>query len=75
MLAGLAGGLSGLRVAVLGAAYRSGVKETAFSGVFALVRELALGAAAPMVHDPLYSETNSAASASCRTTPASRATR
>ena len=56
LLAGLTGGLSGLRVAVLGAAYRSGVKETAFSGVFALVRELALGAAAPMVHDPLYSD-------------------
>jgi UDP-N-acetyl-D-glucosamine dehydrogenase len=56
LLAGLTGGLSGLRVAVLGAAYRSGVKETAFSGVFALVRELALGAATPMVHDPLYSD-------------------
>jgi nucleotide sugar dehydrogenase len=56
LLAELTGGLSGLRVAVLGAAYRSGVKETAFSGVFAVVRELALHGAIPMVHDPLYSE-------------------
>jgi nucleotide sugar dehydrogenase len=55
-LADLAGGLSGLRVAVLGAAYRSGVKETAFSGVFAVVRELALLSAVPLVHDPLYSD-------------------
>lgn len=55
-LADLAGGLSGLRVAVLGAAYRSGVKETAFSGVFAIVRELALRGAVPLVHDPLYSD-------------------
>jgi UDP-N-acetyl-D-glucosamine dehydrogenase len=56
LLAELTGGLAGLRVAVLGAAYRSGVKETAFSGVFALVRELALRGAIPVVHDTLYSE-------------------
>ncbi len=55
-LADLTGGLSGLRVAVLGAAYRSGVKETAFSGVFAIVRELALRGAVPLVHDPLFSD-------------------
>jgi len=55
-LADLAGGLSGLRVAVLGVAYRSGVKETAFSGVFAIVRELALLGAIPLVHDPLFSD-------------------
>ena len=46
----------GLRVAVLGAANRSGVKETAFSGVFAIVRELALLGAIPLVHEPLYSD-------------------
>lgn len=51
----LTGGLSGLRVAVLGAAYRAGVKETAFSGVFAVVRELTRHGAVPVVHDPLYS--------------------
>jgi UDP-N-acetyl-D-glucosamine dehydrogenase len=56
LLAELTGGLSGLRVVVLGAAYRGGVKETAFSGVFAIVRELALRGAVPVVHDPLYSE-------------------
>jgi UDP-N-acetyl-D-glucosamine dehydrogenase len=56
LLAELTGGLSGLRVAVLGAAYRGGVKETAFSGVFAIVRELALLGAVPLVHDPLYSD-------------------
>lgn len=56
LLAELAGGLSGLRVAVLGAAYRSGVKETAYSGVFTVVRELALRGAVPVVHDPLYSQ-------------------
>ncbi len=55
-LADLMGGLSGLRVAVLGAAYRSGVKETAFSGVFPIVRELTLLGAVPLVHDPLYSD-------------------
>jgi nucleotide sugar dehydrogenase len=54
LLAELAGGLSGLRVAVLGAAYRSGVKETAFSGVFTIVRELIRLGAVPLVHDPLY---------------------
>jgi UDP-N-acetyl-D-glucosamine dehydrogenase len=56
MLAELTGGLGGLRVAVLGAAYRSGVKETAFSGVFAVVSELARRGAEPTVHDPLYSK-------------------
>ena len=56
LLAELTGGLAGLRVAVLGAAYRGGVKETAFSGVFAIVRELALQGAVPLVHDPLYSD-------------------
>jgi len=56
LLVELTGGLAGLRVAVLGAAYRSGVKETAFSGVFAIVRELVMRGAVPVVHDPLYSE-------------------
>jgi UDP-N-acetyl-D-mannosaminuronate dehydrogenase len=56
LLAELTGELSGLRVAVLGAAYRGGVKETAFSGVFATVRELARMGAVPLVHDPLNSD-------------------
>ncbi len=53
-LARLAGGLAGLRVAVLGAAYRAGVKETALSGVFAVERELRRRGAAVAVHDPLF---------------------
>ena len=49
-------GLTDLRVAVLGAAYRGGVKETAFSGVFPVVSELRERGAVPSVHDPLYSD-------------------
>ena len=52
---GAAGGdLSGHRVAVLGAAYRGGVKETAFSGVFATVDALREAGADVVVHDPMY---------------------
>ncbi|MCP3420653.1 nucleotide sugar dehydrogenase [Nocardioides pinisoli] len=50
------GGLDGARVVVLGAAYRGGVKETAFSGVFATVAELERRGATVYVHDPLYSD-------------------
>lgn len=49
------GDLAGARVAVLGAAYRGGVKETAFSGVFPLVDALRARGASVAVHDPLYS--------------------
>ena len=50
------GSLADTTVAVLGAAYRGGVKETAFSGVFAVVEALeALGATA-VVHDPLFTD-------------------
>lgn len=48
------GGLEGLTVVVLGAAYRGGVKETAFSGVFPTVAALREKGARPVVHDPLY---------------------
>lgn len=48
------GSLDGLEVAVLGAAYRGGVKETAFSGVFPLVSALQELGARTHVHDPLY---------------------
>lgn len=57
ILAGLVGDLPGRRVVVFGAAYRGGVKETAFSGVFPLVAELAARGAQPLVHDPLYAGT------------------
>lgn len=50
------GSLAGLRVVILGAAYRGGVKETAFSGVFPLVDALRRRHAVPLVHDPLYDD-------------------
>lgn len=40
LLAGAYGDLTGAEVLVLGAAYRGGVKETAFSGVFPTVEAL-----------------------------------
>ena len=56
LAAGVAGGdLAGKHVAVLGASYRGGVKETAFSGVFATVDALRAAGAVVSVHDPMYS--------------------
>lgn len=52
----LLGSLEGLRVVVLGAAYRGGVKETAFSGVFPTVEALRQRGAVVTVHDPLYDD-------------------
>jgi nucleotide sugar dehydrogenase len=49
-------GLDGARVLILGVAYRGGVKETAFSGAFALRNTLAAGGAIVVVADPLYDE-------------------
>lgn len=54
--ASLGGSLEGRRVVVLGAAYRGGVKETAFSGVFPTVDALRAAGAEVLVHDPLYSD-------------------
>ena len=56
LLEGAYGDLTGARVAVLGAAYRGGVKETAFSGVFSAVEALTARGAVPLVHDPLYTD-------------------
>lgn len=50
------GDLAGAKVVVLGAAYRGGVKETAFSGVFATVDALRGKGAEVSVHDPLYED-------------------
>jgi len=50
------GDLSGVRVAVLGIAYRGGVKETAFSGVFPTVDALKERGAEVVVADPMYTE-------------------
>jgi nucleotide sugar dehydrogenase len=55
LLAAAVGDLDGLGVLVLGASYRGGVKETAFSGVFATVDELRKRDAVPYVSDPMYS--------------------
>jgi nucleotide sugar dehydrogenase len=53
-LADVYGDLRGATVVVLGACYRGGVKETAFSGVFGVVEALRARGAAPFVHDPLF---------------------
>lgn len=54
LLAAAYGDLAGARVLVLGASYRGGVKETAFSGVFPTVEELRRRGAEPFVSDPMY---------------------
>lgn len=51
----LLGSYAGLRAVVLGASYRGGVKETAFSGVFPTVEALRARGAEVLVHDPMYS--------------------
>ena len=50
------GSLDGRTIAILGLAYRGGVKESAFSGAFALVEALIAAGATPVVHDPLYTD-------------------
>ncbi|PZF98315.1 nucleotide sugar dehydrogenase [Micromonospora deserti] len=54
LLATAYGDLTGVEVLVLGAAYRGGVKETAFSGVFPTVDALRARGARPYVSDPMY---------------------
>jgi nucleotide sugar dehydrogenase len=56
LLEGAYGDLRGARVVILGAAYRGGVKETAFSGVFATADALTARGAIVTVHDPLYTD-------------------
>ncbi len=55
------GDLAGATVVVLGACYRGGVKETAFSGVFPTVEALRARGASPVVHDPLFTPAELAA--------------
>ena len=50
----LLGDVSAKRVLILGAAYRGGVKETAFSGARALHAELTARGATPLTTDPLF---------------------
>ncbi|MGY5765923.1 nucleotide sugar dehydrogenase [Brachybacterium sp. DNPG3] len=52
----LLGDLSGLKAVVLGASYRTGVKETAFSGVFPVVEALREHGAEVAVHDTFYDD-------------------
>lgn len=52
----LLGSLDGMTAVVLGASYRGGVKETAFSGVFPTVATLQERGAKVSVHDPLYDD-------------------
>ena len=54
LLADAYGDLTGAQVLVLGASYRGGVKETAFSGVFPTVAALSERGAVPYVSDPMY---------------------
>lgn len=48
------GDLAGARALVLGASYRGGVKETAFSGVFPTVAALEAQGATTFVDDPMF---------------------
>jgi nucleotide sugar dehydrogenase len=60
-LQGKLGSLAGKTIAVLGLAYRGGVKESAFSGALPLVAALRAAGARPVVNDPLYSDAELAA--------------
>jgi nucleotide sugar dehydrogenase len=50
----LGGALAGMRVLILGVAYRGGVKEAAYSGALALRDELAARGALALADDPLF---------------------
>jgi nucleotide sugar dehydrogenase len=53
------GSLQGKKVVVLGISYRGGVKESAFSGVFATVSALKAEGAEVLVNDPMYTDEES----------------
>lgn len=55
------GSLEGEEIVVLGASYRGGVKETAFSGVFETVDQLRERGATVKVHDPMFTDSELAA--------------
>lgn len=56
LVTGAYGDLAGATVTVLGASYRGGVKETAFSGVFPTVAALRAQGARVLVHDPMFDD-------------------
>ncbi len=49
------GGVKQKKIAILGLAYRPGVKEHAFSGAWDLLNEIRRRGGEPLVHDPMYS--------------------
>lgn len=55
-LTAVVGDLQGKTVAILGASYRGGVKESALSGVFPTADALQAEGATVRVHDPLFSD-------------------
>jgi nucleotide sugar dehydrogenase len=55
-LADRLGNLHGLTIAILGFSYRGGVKESAFSGAFALADALRAAGAHAVTHDPLFDD-------------------
>ena len=55
-LSSLVGDLKGRAVCILGISYRGGVRETAYSGAFALRDELKARGATVYAHDPMYSD-------------------
>ena len=48
-------GLDGATVLILGVSYRGGVKETAYSGAFSLLRILEASGSKVLADDPMYS--------------------
>jgi UDP-N-acetyl-D-mannosaminuronic acid dehydrogenase len=56
LLSDALGGVAGVRVLILGVAYRGGVKETAFSGAFGLRDALTARGATVVAADPLYDD-------------------
>lgn len=56
VLISIHGEIKGQKVAVLGASYRGGVKETAFSGVFPTVKALEKYGAMVFVQDPMFTD-------------------
>jgi len=56
LLGAALGDLGGKSVVIMGAAYRGGVKETAFSGVFGTHTALVDAGATVLVHDPMYTD-------------------
>ena len=49
------GSLKGTKVLVLGASYRAGVKEVAYSGAYKLLQELTRAGAVTEIYDPIFS--------------------